>query len=260
MQFSVNFRSKYIKEADEVRCPWNQLGLIMGDLHTHPTVRLCVTIPAAAKEEEFDFDKLFSQLALVAPMVAELTVCVPGFEFFRKVHDEKLYSAFFSFPVTDWETFNAFLSIGVSDIWIDGPLCFQANTLTRVKEDYAVNIRISPVTSSFFAITEKRPVTSFYLRPEDTGDFPADIIDFHATSQEREDTLYQIYKRGTFIFDIANLIPGLPESITNAAFDEKFAATRANCRQTCQIPGHTCHYCQNYFKSLSSMASLLSLK
>lgn len=259
MQFSVNYHSKWVREANEIRCPWNQLGSILDDLHENKTARLCVLIPAAANESEFDYDKFYSQLALVRPLVPSLTVQIPSFEFFKNVNDH-LYSAFFSFPVTDWETFHAFIDIGVSDIWIDGPLCFQAKALEKAKANYDINLRVAPTVSSAYAIRKDTKVNSFYLRPEDLSQLPIDIVDFHTNSQDREDTLYSIYKRGNFLFDISNLVPGLPEKISNKAFDKNFANRRANCGQICQIPGRSCHYCTTYFSTLDKASKLISME
>ena len=70
-------------------------------------------------------------------------------------------NAFLDFPVTDWETFNQLRDLGVSDIWVDGALCFQLDRLAKAKKD--VRLRVSPQIS-LNNITPNP--TSFFIRPD----------------------------------------------------------------------------------------------
>ncbi len=160
-------------------------------------------------------------------------------------------NAFLDFPVTDWETFNQLRDLGVSDIWIDGALCFQLDRLARAKKD--VHLRVSPQIS-LNNITPNP--TSFFIRPEDLSmyDEVIDTVDFHVEDLELSKTLYNIYKRGLYISDLSILVKTLGFEVLNPTIPSEFTKNRLNCGQSCQIPGRSCHLCENYLRTASLMS------
>lgn len=167
------------------------------------------------------------------------------------------YNRYLRFPVTDWETFQELREAEVSDIYIDGPLGFQMDLLEKYKGD--IKIRVSPTISPNASLSAERKPTSFFIRPEDLSLYSAiDIIDFSQPSKDKEDTLFSIYTRGSFSYDINLLIDGLP-SRNNLLFKEEFGKTRLNCKQKCNIPGHHCHYCDTYFSVASRLNEFAQL-
>lgn len=112
------------------------------------------------------------------------------------------YNAYITFPATEWETFINLKDNGVSDIYIDGPLGFQTDLLQKKK--VSTLIRVSPSRSLNAELSKSNNATSFFIRPEDLNLYEStiDIIDFNEPNQEKEDTLFKIYKRGTFDFDL----------------------------------------------------------
>ena len=251
MRISVHHHSKWLKEAGEIKCPWNQLGLVLPSLRENPDPRLVIVIP----EEISDSDKFYQQVSRIKELEIPYTIETGKIDFCRSLLSDG-YHAYLRYPVTDWETFNQLKSLGVSDIWIDGPLCFQADNLSKAIADTDIVLRVCPVNGTATAITNKRAVTSFYLRPEDKAKLPIGVIDFQLEDKNREDVLYSIYKRGNFIYGIGELFPGLPTTILNTVFTDDFGTERANCGQRCQIPGHTCHYCNNYFRFIEQVTAI----
>lgn len=164
------------------------------------------------------------------------------------------YNAFLSFPISDWETFSDLINLGVSDIYIDGPLGFNINALS-LRQDETL-IRVSPALSpnASFSIEKE---SSFFIRPDDLYLYSEaiNIIDFKETDQEKEDALYSIYKRETFNYDINELIAGLPR-VNNLMFKREFAERRLNCKQKCKIPGYNCHYCSTYMNIIKNLINL----
>ena len=77
-------------------------------------------------------------------------------------------------------------------------------------------------------------------------------------NQDKEDTLFNIYKRGTFYYNLNDLLEGCKFSVLNPFIKPEFGQSRLNCGQRCLIPGHSCHLCAtqieltnlvyNYFK------------
>lgn len=165
------------------------------------------------------------------------------------------YRAYLRFPVTDWETFKYLQQVGVSDIYIDGPLGFQCKALESGKS--AVIIRANPVLSINSSLV-KEDACSFFIRPEDLSLYESaiDIIDFTGVEdQDKIDAMFSIYQRGTFNFDIHELISAAPKA-SNLVFQKEFAENRLNCGQKCKIPGRHCISCKIEFAIIDNLTKL----
>ena len=176
-------------------------------------------------------------------MVSDYTFACYSLNSFKETR-ERGYQAFLALPVTDWELFNDLIEYGASDIWIDGALGFQTDAIARAKDN--VQIRVVP---NYSAVIGDMQPNSFYIRPEDLDKYQLaiDIVFFREKEVSREEVYFTIYKRGSFIGNIEDLIPITREPTPNALFKEDFAETRLNCRQSCKVPGHQCTYCRTYF-------------
>ena len=256
MIISVNYHSKYRKMAQEVRCPYNQLRTIFNFIKENPNKRYVVVFP-----KDGDYNKLIEQVEFVKAVANDYTIQCSDIKSCLALISQK-YNAYLKYPVTDWETFENLRKAQVTDIYIDGPLGFQCKQLAIAKK--GVKIRISPTVSPNSAISAYRLPNSFFVRPEDLQlqeyQEAIDVIDFNVDDTELEDTLYGIYSRGNFNFAVNSLFKGLPYSFYNVLFDDEFGATRATCGQRCKVPGHFCHYCDNYMKMMAQSQSLLSPK
>lgn len=252
MIFSVNYHSDKIKLADEVRCPYNQLGLIIDFIKENPSKRYNIIIPDNLTQ--MGLKKLAEQVDVVKSIATNYTIECNNILQLQDLKDMG-YNRYLRFPVTDWETLEELREAEVSDLYIDGPLGFQMNAIAKIKGD--IKIRVSPTISPNAAISANRKVSSFFIRPEDLElySYAIDIIDFKENGQDKEDTLFSIYNRGTFNYDINMLINNLPER-NNLLFNNDFAKKRLNCGQKCNIPGHQCHYCDTYFSVALRMKEL----
>lgn len=131
----------------------------------------------------------------------------------------------------------------VSDIYIDGALGFQSRELLRGKG--AIQLRVSPQVSPNAALTGMQP-NSFFIRPEDLKRYEKtiDIIDFREQDPDREDALFDIYKRGSFFYNLNELLADARFSVPNPFLKPEFGEARVNCGQRCMVPTRPCHLCQ----------------
>lgn len=242
MLFSVNYKSSRKQEADEVRCPVNQLGLIFNFIKDNPDKRYNIKI---FKHEE-NWNKAIEQIDIVKAITPNYTVQCENVTHLRRLLLEG-YNAYLRFPVADWESFTNLKELGVSDIYIDGPLGFQCNDIKSSKVE--VKIRVSPTVSPNASLSNSANENTFFIRPEDLSLYEEviDIIDFSETDQEKEDILFSIYKRGIFNFDLKELIQTLNMSVPNLFINPEFAKFRLNCGQRCKAPGRVCHSCETQF-------------
>lgn len=154
------------------------------------------------------------------------------------------YKAYLKYPISDWESFDALVDLGVSDIYVDGPLGFQMYNLRLAVKDKNILIRVSPTVSPNSSIVGSKP-NSFFIRPEDLHLYEKiiDVIDFRVQNQDKEDVLFTIYKRGTFNHNLKDLIEDCRFNVPNLFLKPEFGRARVNCAQRCKIPGRSCHLC-----------------
>lgn len=240
MKFSLNYRSKHKQEADEIRCPINQLGTIFPFVKDNPDKRYNIII---ADNSSIEHDCMIEQIEYVKQVADNYTIQCGDIATFRGLL-ETGYNAYLRFPVVDWETFQNLQKSGSSDIYIDGPLGFQSSALVKGKKN--TMIRVSPTISPNVSLSiDSTNASSFFIRPEDLDKYNGaiDIIDFKMIDQDKEDTLFQIYKHGTFNFNLKELIEGLNCTVPNLFIPSDFAQARLNCGQHCKIPGRGCSLC-----------------
>lgn len=169
---------------------------------------------------------------------------------------DKGYPAYLKYPATDWETFMELKKLGVRDLVIDGPLCYQMDKISKGKEN--MNIRVNPIFSINSALTQGLP-QDFFIRPEDLSYYSAiDYLDFNiTTNKDKEDALFSIYSKQQFNYSLENLFPNIPYDINNSFFKSDFAEQRANCGQKCKVPGGSCHFCNRYFALIKHSIDLI---
>lgn len=208
-----------------------------------PKKRYNIITPADV--ERIKHDKFIEQIELMKTVANDYTIQCSNIRLFKDLVENK-YNTYLQFPITDWEAFKSMQAANSSDIYIDGPLGFQCKKLERAKGETL--LRISPTVSPNIALTERKP-NSFFIRPEDLELYEksVDIIDFKVNDQDKEDALYTIYKRGTFNFDLSQLVENLNIKVPNLFLRPEFGSERANCGQRCQAPGKSCHLCETQF-------------
>ena len=176
----------------------------------------------------------------------------------------KGYQAYVKYPITDWETLRSLIALKVSDVYIDGSLGFSMKKVHDLCDGQTI-IRVSPNVSPNASILGLK-TNSFFIRPEDLHLYEKyiGVIDFRIDNrwsievQNKEDVLFDIYKRGAFLLNLTDLLEDCTFSVPNSFIKPEFGQARVNCGQHCMEPGHPCHLCgtqieltnlvYNYFK------------
>lgn len=252
MILSVNSNSSYKTAAGEVRCASNQLGTIFEFVKSHPNKRYNVLL-----QEKENLDKAIEQVKYIQAVADDYTIECNNIAA-AKALIALGYNAYIRFPVTDWETFQGLLNFGCSDIFIDGPLGFQMTEIAKAKGE--TKIRVMPTTSPNASLCAPS-ASHFFIRPEDKALYePAiDIFDLRQGDLEKENAVFSIYNRGSFNFDIDELIENVPSDVNNFAL-ANFAEKRLNCRQRCKEPGSRCRWCDTQFSFVSTATKYGKLK
>ena len=239
MLFSVNYHSKYLNDADEIKCPYNQLRQLYDHMRQFPNKRYVVVY-----SEEQNTQVLIQQIDILKDIVKNYTIeCSSIIELKALLHAG--YPAYLKYYICDWETVQSLIALGVSDIYIDSSIAFQMKNIKKLCSANNVKIRVSPTVSPNASLLGLQP-NSFFIRPEDMDLYEKyiDVIDFKMVEQDKEDTLFQIYKRGTFYYNLNELLDNCKFSVLNPFIKPEFGQARLNCGQKCLIPGHSCHLCE----------------
>lgn len=208
-------------------------------MRKNPTKRY-VIIGATPTDNEI----LIQQVNILRDIVENYTIECSSIAY-AKALIKNGFNAFIRYPITDWETLQNFIELGVSDVYIDSSLGFQIKKVYELCKNKKIFIRISPNVSPTSSITGMKP-NSFFIRPEDLRLYESyiGIIDFKTTEQEKEDVLFSIYKRGKFLYNLKDLLDNCTFSVQNPFIKPEFGETRLSCGQRCLVPGTSCHLCE----------------
>lgn len=249
MKYSIDYKAdiKLRKAADEIRTPFSKLGYIYDFMKEYPNKKYIIIIDSIPNNLE-------KQLAFVKAVVKDNYSIECSQISLLKIIKEQGYNCFYKYAATDWEVFNNLIGLGVSDILIDGPICFDMPTLKKVLDKtYAqIDIRVRPNKSSnvLFANWDNNFLeNSFYIRPEDTKFYENLITTFvfdKEDSIEKEEVIFKIYKNQTYIGKINEIIPQLNRNVLNHSITLNIGERRAQCKQKCKM-GDRCTYCFTAF-------------
>lgn len=249
MKYSINATNQHqIKDADEYKCPFNRLADI---IHLIDTTKARLNIQYVPDTED-DFNILQQQIKVLRQRGIDFTVACKTLKDLDKVLNSAA-PAYLDFPIAEWELLRNMINRGVSDIWIDGALCFTADGLKSLIADKDIRVRMTPHMSSSasFSPGGRTNAYSAFVRPEDTDLYEnfIDIFDFKTDNKDTEKTLYNIYKRKYYNYNLQDLVKQLNYNynINNALIPKRFAENRLNCQQKCQTPFSKCTICDRLF-------------
>ena len=257
MKYSVSADNRYmIKTADEYKCNFNRLGDIIDLIET---TKARLNILYEPQDIHKDSEILISQIKILRKKEIEFTVACKNLRTLHQVLDLEA-PAYLDLPISDWEMLNNVLEWNVSDVWIDGPLCFAADGVRSLT--HGVNVRMTPHMSGNAGFGEGRRSNAYsaFIRPEDVEVYETfiDILDFKTDNIETERALFNIYKRGYFNNNLKELIQQLNFSyINNTLIPKRFAEKRLNCQQRCQTPFGHCFICERLLSLTNKMEDFM---
>lgn len=223
---------------DEIRIASNQLGRIIEYFKANPNTRVCVQ-----HNLKDSIDTVEKELKKLSYITTNYTVAAETFYHLRELLHRGI-PAYLDFPVADWEMFDNLVNIGITDILIDGPLGFQMDQINKRKGN--IKIRVRPHASVNASLSFASNEDTFFIRPEDVDTYSAfvDILEITGEDSEKEETIFNIYKRKSFNQSLSFLIKQLNISVANPYLTSEFAKNRLNCGQVCKRCPGRCQKCK----------------
>lgn len=250
MKYAVNYNSNFknYEKIDEVIIKYSneQQKLELLNFIKQITIENLRVVIAAEQLKTLSSEDiaLFTQVVTIHPGTAVRIGLHQKDFFFEFLNNEIPY--FFDAFVDSWDMFNAFVKLGVSDIYVVNEFAFHLKEIKEVvKND--VNIRIFPnVCQSSDSLKVLPTETSFFIRPEDIINYEpfVDVCEFFGPS-DRNKVLFEIYKSGRWLGDLGHLIIGLNQEVSNQSIAPSFGIARAKCNKVCTKTN--CTICQQSF-------------
>ena len=150
--------------------------------------------------------------------------------------------------ITNWDRFNGFLSLDVTDIFIGEELAFSAKILSKSAKENNKSLRVfcNVCQSSW---EETPSIKTFFVRPEDIElyDGIIDTFEFYVGRDDinRLNTLYEIYTRDKSWFGkLSEIIVGYTGEEDSRFILPRFGQKRLECEKVCSHGIQpACHIC-----------------
>lgn len=180
-----------------------------------------------------------------------LVMCLPKYnkELETKLHQDEI-PHYYKDIITDWDRFNGFLSLDVTDIIISEKLAFNAKILSSLAKKNNKKLRFFCNVCQSSWTDGESSLKDFFVRPEDLYLYEPffDTVEFFNLDDhiERSNVYYEVYFISKKWFGkLKELIIGYKGEEDSRFFVPDFGAKRLNCGKKC-VKGiePTCHICE----------------
>lgn len=255
MKYCLDYsrRSRVLNIIDEINVfiDGTDMITIIDFIQKHTAQR--INLKLKDKEQIFEY-KLIEKFAQLSKEYKEfnLAIVLPKYEeeyitTLKRCGSEVRF--FFDQVVRDWETFNQYIELGVSDIYVVEQLGFEIKNVAKVAHDRGVRIRTFPNIAQ--RMWDATPVMkSFFIRPEDVKYYEGyiDVLELYSGEHLNMDVLYDIYTNmKVWNGQLNEIILGLTSPIDSRFIMPRFAQRRLNCERKC-LKGGNCNMCETIEK------------
>lgn len=176
-------------------------------------------------------------------------------DIYEKLKQEKI-PFFFEKYVKDWDMFDFFKKLGVSDMYIVEALAFELNKIGAQADVSGISIRcFANVCQS--SVRDDNSLKSFFIRPEDIPIYEqyVDVIEFYG-DVNFQSTTYKIYAHDKHWFGpLKEFLIGFELDLDSRFIPKVFAEARIACGKKC-LKGHPCQICEKTNSLASSLKAL----
>lgn len=249
MKYCFNYRrsSEALHLLDEINIKFDvkNIDTLLDYMKEHPTQR----INAKIKEEEDIYRgkllDVFEDFKIRNPEI-DFAIILPKYDAnLAEVCRERKLKFFFDVVVRDWETFNAFIVAGVSDVYLVEQMMFEIKDAARAAHSAGVTVRTFPNIAQL-KYEETSSLKSFFIRPEDIDLYEGlvDVMELYTIDEINQDVVLDIYRRDKQWWGpLRELIIGLDTELDGRYIIPRFGERRLGCGRKC-FKGMRCDVCQ----------------
>lgn len=261
MKFMVSCRQPlvFLKNAEEIRVDYIDIERL-ADFITNDWVSSAEIVIYLPKDQIINWN-----LINIYKDTLKIIIAVEETSMIKTVHSYG-YKVFWSYPASSFWELQGLLDLGVDQILLDAPICFE---LAKVKRMCGNRVELRMVVNKCMNeyMQRRNGICGPYVRPEDIEIY-SDFIDHFEfdtdNSLQKEYTLYKVYAQDKqWPGNLNLLLTYLNADVDNRGFevvpvddeDEKFFAhRRINCGQVCQAGGN-CNLCLSTFRLINTISA-----
>lgn len=244
--FNYNRRSEVLSLLDEINIKFDpeDADLIFNYILSHSHQRINAKVVndrdvfkhnLLEKFEDFKEEHRDIDFAIILPKY-DLNLA--------QICQQKGLKFYFDVVVRDWETFNTFISAGVSDIFLVEQMMFEIQDASTAAHKAGVRVRTFPNIAQR-RYDETVSIKCFFIRPEDIDLYEGlvDVMEIYTIEEINQDVVWEIYKEDKIWWGpLKEIIIGLDNEIDGRYIIPRFGERRLKCNRKC-FKGYNCDVC-----------------
>lgn len=225
---------EYLSKADEIKVQFRDIKSIPDLIMDYPEATI---ILENVNGEPFNWDELKNWNTLAQ---GKLMLCLGNPDQLVEANNYGI-KAYLGWLISDYETLNTVLKMGVYCVRLSGSLFFDLDRIVSM----GATIRAVPNIAFQDGLMRDNGVVGTWIRPEDLEVYEPYIeaIEFVNCDLKKEQALYRIYgEQKAWPGDLGLIVSDLNYIGVNRMIHPDLAEKRINCRQRCQSGG-ACRFC-----------------
>lgn len=245
--FNYNRRSESLSLLDEVNVKFDpeDLDIIFDYMLEHTHQRINAKIVNERDIYTYNLLEKFEIFRDDNPTI-DFAIILPKYDSnLAGICRQKELKFYFDVVVRDWETFNTFIQVGVSDIFLVEQMMFEIKDASVAAHKAGVRVRTFPNIAQR-RYEETQSIKCFFIRPEDIDLYEGlvDVMDIYTIEEVNQDVVWEIYKEDKIWWGpLKEIIVGLDNEIDGRYIIPRFGDRRLNCGRKC-FKGHRCDVCE----------------
>lgn len=246
MNYSVSAGSgiKCLKQADEIKIPYNKISEIKNYIDSYPDIAFVITIDDRSDEVNY---KLLNELNNTINLTIELITLTKALDYTKQN-----LKWFWKYPIQTFYDLEGLIQLGASQVLIDAPLFFD---LKKIKE---YNIKVRLIVNQCYQnyIPRANGIHGCWILPQHMYLYEDYIymIEFTSINTIQLNKLLDVYKnQKQWIEDCNVLFKYFNYHILGSAVSEDLTKIRLNCGQRCTRG--KCDVCDKYLALGRQMTS-----
>lgn len=156
--------------------------------------------------------------------------------------------------VTNWDSLHYAISLGVSDVYLAGEICFEIDKAAALLHDKGISVRVFPNIAQAHAEIEN--IKKFFIRPEDFIQYEKYVDVYEFVDQPGLDVIYRVYAIDKhWIGYLGEIILNFSTELNNQCIVPEFGEVRTRCGKKC-FKGRKCSICELTIKTSKLLEEL----
>lgn len=244
--FNYNRRSEVLSLLDEINIKFDpeDADLIFNYILSHSHQRINAKVVDDRDVFKYNLLEKFEDFKEEHRDI-DFAIILPKYDLnLAQICQQKGLKFYFDVVVRDWETFNTFISAGVSDIFLVEQMMFEIQDASTAAHKAGVRVRTFPNIAQR-RYDETVSIKCFFIRPEDIDLYEGlvDVMEIYTIEEINQDVVWEIYKEDKIWWGpLKEIIIGLDNEIDGRYIIPRFGERRLKCNRKC-FKGYNCDVC-----------------